>query len=144
MNKTYICELCRRCFPVIFDSNMKSVKKNLLILYWVVNLPIECEQDFSFTLSAMIYGGMIENNLTRINICNFPQSSLASLISLEHIQPGSCYCTLARSCSCIEPSLAFATRPTSTHQRVTWPELYRKFIGFLHIVVWQRKCPLTC
>ncbi len=25
--------------------------------------------------------------------------------------------TLAQSCSCIEPSLAFATRPTSTLQR---------------------------
>ncbi len=31
--------------------------------------------------------------------------------------------TLAWSCSCVEPSLAFDTWPTSTHQRVTWPEL---------------------
>ncbi len=30
------------------------------------------------------------------------------------------YATLAWSCSCVEPSLAFATRPTSTHQGVTW------------------------
>ncbi len=45
--------------------------------------------------------------------------------------------TLAQSCSCIEPSLAFATRPTSTHQRITWPGLYRKLIQFLCIVVWH-------
>ncbi len=42
---------------------------------------------------------------------------------------------LALSCSCIEPSLAFTTEPTSIHQRLTWPGLYRKLIGFLHIVV---------
>ncbi len=29
------------------------------------------------------------------------------------------FTTLAQSCSCVEPSLAFATRPTSKHQRVT-------------------------
>ncbi len=31
--------------------------------------------------------------------------------------------TLAQLCSCIEPSLAFATGPTSTHQRLTWFKL---------------------
>ncbi len=31
--------------------------------------------------------------------------------------------TLARSSSYVEPSLAFATGPTSTDQRVTWPKL---------------------
>ncbi len=31
--------------------------------------------------------------------------------------------TLAQLCSCIEPSLVFATGPTSTHQRVTWPRV---------------------
>ncbi len=28
--------------------------------------------------------------------------------------------TLAQLCSCVEPSLAFATGTTSKHQRVTW------------------------
>ncbi len=49
------------------------------------------------------------------------------------------YDTLTQSYSCIEPSLAFATGPTSTHQKVTQTGLYRKLIGFLHIVVWQMK-----
>ncbi len=44
---------------------------------------------------------------------------------------------LAQWCSCIEPTLVFVTRPTSTHQRVRWPGLYRKLIGFLRIVVWH-------
>ncbi len=47
--------------------------------------------------------------------------------------------TLAQLCSCVEPSWAYATWPTSTHQRVTWPGLYRKLIGFLCIVVWHMK-----
>ncbi len=40
--------------------------------------------------------------------------------SHTHVSGGFCYnqTTLAQSCSCVEPSLAFATRPTSTHQRV--------------------------
>ncbi len=47
--------------------------------------------------------------------------------------------TLALSCSCVEPSLAFATRTTSKHQRITWPGLYRKLIECLHIVVWHMR-----
>ncbi len=43
--------------------------------------------------------------------------------------------TLAQLWSCIEPSLAFATRTTSKHQRFTWPGLYGKLIEFLCIVV---------
>ncbi len=49
------------------------------------------------------------------------------------------YCTLAQSCSCVEPSLVFATGPTSTHQRVTWSRLFRKLIGLLRIVVWHMR-----
>ncbi len=49
------------------------------------------------------------------------------------------FTTLAQSCSCIEPSLAFATGTTSKHQRVKWPGLYRKIIEFLRIVVWHMR-----
>ncbi len=48
-----------------------------------------------------------------------------------------CQATLAQSCSCVEPSLAFITGTTSKHQRVMWPELYRKLIEFPYIVVWH-------
>ncbi len=48
-------------------------------------------------------------------------------------------CTLAQSCSCVEPSLAFATGTTSKHQRITWPLLYRKLIERLRIVVWHMR-----
>ncbi len=43
--------------------------------------------------------------------------------------------TLAQSCSCFEPCLAFATGTTSKHQRIIWPGLYRKLIECLGIVV---------
>ncbi len=36
-------------------------------------------------------------------------------------------------------SVVFATARTSTHQRVTWPGLYRTLIGFLRIVVWHMR-----
>ncbi len=36
-------------------------------------------------------------------------------------------------------SLPFAAGPSSTHQRVTWPELLRTLIGFLRIVVWKMR-----
>ncbi len=34
-------------------------------------------------------------------------------------------------------TLAYTTGTTCKHQRATWPELYRKLIVFLHIVVWH-------
>ncbi len=34
-------------------------------------------------------------------------------------------------------TLAYTTGTTSKHQRPTWPELYRKLIVFLRIVVWH-------
>ncbi len=41
-------------------------------------------------------------------------------------------------------SLAYTTGTTSKHQRATWPELYRKLIVFLCIVVWELwECPLA-
>ncbi len=45
----------------------------------------------------------------------------------------------AQSCSCVEPSLAFATGSTSTHERVTWHGLYIKLRGLLCILVWQMR-----
>ncbi len=36
-------------------------------------------------------------------------------------------------------TLAYTTGTTSKHQRATWPELYRKLIAFLRIVVWHMR-----
>ncbi len=59
-----------------------------------------------------------------------------TLIHISNIHPAY---TQAQSSSCIEPSLAFATRTTSKHQRITWPGLYRKLIDCLCIVLWQMR-----
>ncbi len=34
-------------------------------------------------------------------------------------------------------ALAYTNGTTSKHQRATWPELYRKLIIFIHVVVWH-------
>ncbi len=78
---------------------------------------------------VLIYLGMT----VKIQLCHFPHHVIYSILyPLFSI-------TLAQACSCIEPSLAFATGPTSTHQRVTWSGLYRKLIEFLCIVGWHMR-----
>ncbi len=66
--------------------------------------------------------------------CHWLVTLTPSFISQETRQT-----TLAQSSSCVEPSLAFATGPTSTHQRIMCPGLYKKIIGFLRIVVWHMR-----
>ncbi len=61
------------------------------------------------------------------------------LLTLDTCALTICSSTLAQSCSCFVPSLAFATRTTSKHQRITCPGLYGKLIECLRILGWHMR-----
>ncbi len=65
--------------------------------------------------------------------------SICKFICLNHWLSVVARSTLVQLCSCVEPSLAFATGATSKHQMVMWPGLWRKLTGSLYIVVWHMR-----
>ncbi len=93
-----------------------------------------------------------ENKSTRIKLLQHVASSCLFLSHFAiprghlHMRITSFYAIVEEHASSAHETLAYTIGTTSKHQRVTWPELYRKLIVFIRIVVWHMSvCSLaTC
>ncbi len=95
---------------------LKNAILELIFKYYrpVSNIPFLGKVSFKVALGQLLY------HLDINNLHNHFQSAYHQFHSTEtaHLRYKS-EVTLAQSCSCVEPSLAFVTGPTSTDQRVT-------------------------